>query len=274
MDNRSKQFSYEEMAAELQSLQQKVAQLEARFNEHAPAPSQSRRHFLPSRPARRGLIAVGVAALAVAGLAAATDPLTIENGIVKVGTLLVGNDLTVSGKLTANGAINAGNSDIYFTNTEHDHSAYGNTSGYAALENAKNFGALMILGRQLPAGRMIGMWDRVGIGTGTPQAALDVKGEIRGKPWYGGANVNNPAIPYGLSVAGSGGKFYNETLTMTRIDRSVCLLTGVGGKFSGGGEKVWIAAEGGRWVLHLIQGHLGADVSAQALCIGAPDNSW
>jgi len=45
------------------------------------------------------------------------------------------------------GPVYLGNSDIYFTKTNHDHSGVGNTSGYAAIENASNFGCLMILGR-------------------------------------------------------------------------------------------------------------------------------
>ncbi len=53
-----------------------------------------------------------------------------------------------------------GNSDLYFTKTDHDHSGFGNTDGYAAIENAKNYDALMILGRAHTGGiRTVKLWD-------------------------------------------------------------------------------------------------------------------
>jgi len=61
------------------------------------------------------------------------------------------------------GAVLLGNSDIYFTKTDHNHSGFGNTAGFAAIENAANFGGLMILGRTVstsPLVRMVKMWDR------------------------------------------------------------------------------------------------------------------
>jgi hypothetical protein len=68
---------------------------------------------------------------------------------------LTGSDLRVSG------AIYSAGSDIYFTKTDHNHIGIGNAKGYAAIENADNYGALMILGRQTgaPLGRVIQMWD-------------------------------------------------------------------------------------------------------------------
>jgi len=50
-------------------------------------------------------------------------------------------------------SLNLGNSDLYFTKTDHSHSGYGNTAGYAAIENASDYSALMILGR---AGTLVG----------------------------------------------------------------------------------------------------------------------
>lgn len=90
-----------------------------------------------------------------------------------------------------------GNSDLYFTNIDHTHSAYGNETGYAAIENAANYGALMILGRNIgtrsACNRIVKLWDYlevngklavngdVGIGTTAPShrfhvVALDAVG--------------------------------------------------------------------------------------------------
>ena len=60
----------------------------------------------------------------------------------------------------ASGRILAGNSDLYFTKTDHQHSGIGNTAGYAAIENAANYDALMILGRAgTDKGRKVKLWD-------------------------------------------------------------------------------------------------------------------
>ncbi|MFN0195041.1 MAG: tail fiber domain-containing protein [Aestuariivirga sp.] len=67
-------------------------------------------------------------------------------------------------KLEVNGGIYAGNSDIYFTKTDHDHTGIGNTLGWAAIENGKGHDCLMIIGRTVnvnPINRKVGLWDRV-----------------------------------------------------------------------------------------------------------------
>lgn len=59
-----------------------------------------------------------------------------------------------------NGDLRLNNSDVYFTNVNHNHTGFGNTAGYAAIENATNYGALMILGRAgQPQGRTVKLWD-------------------------------------------------------------------------------------------------------------------
>jgi hypothetical protein len=116
----------------------------------------------------------------------------------------------------------------------------------------------MILGRQTGAGRIVGMWDKVGIGSPNPQATLDVKGEIRGKPWYSDAYE---------------WKRYQGPVRMTRTDQSICFLTLVSGYFFGQGEVVQVVAgNDGHWWLTGIAGQ--RDVRAEARCIGAPDGSW
>jgi hypothetical protein len=104
-------------------------------------------------------------------------------GNVGIGTI------TPQGKLDVQGDIRAGNSDIYFTKIDHNHTGIGNTAGYAAIENATNYGALMILGRAgTPRGRYVRLWDylqvngnmdvtgSVGIGTSSPGVKFHVLG--------------------------------------------------------------------------------------------------
>jgi hypothetical protein len=198
-------------------------------------------------------------------------------GDARVSASLTAGSADVTGSLTAGGDLNLGNSALYFTKTDHDHSGTGNAMGYAAIENSKNYSALMILGRTISTEkptaepptklkRVVGMWDRVGIGTGNPQAPLDVAGEIRGtlingkpnwigeyewkqNPWEGQDTSNNHPTP------------------MTKTDSSVCFLTAVSGLFYGNGEAVEIIQGGGYWKLNgrSQQKH----VWAKAMCIGS-----
>ena len=81
-------------------------------------------------------------------------------GNVGIGTTTPSAKLEVSGNLKVTGSLTAGGSDIYFTQTDHTHTGFGNTEGFAAIENASNYNALMILGRQTSTGRIIKVWDR------------------------------------------------------------------------------------------------------------------
>ena len=90
------------------------------------------------------------------------------------------------------GDLRLANSDLYFTNTNHNHTGFGNAAGFAAIENATNYGALMILGQAgQPQGRTVKLWDylevhgaggatlKFGQSVGIPYTAGD---GIRGEP--------------------------------------------------------------------------------------------
>ncbi|XHX78800.1 MAG: hypothetical protein RBJ76_02385 [Stenomitos frigidus ULC029] len=142
----------------------------------------------------------------------ASGSISYTGGNVGIGTT------TPQGKLEVSGDIRAGNSDLYFTKIDHKHTGFGNTTGFAAIENASDYGALMILGRAGTAkGRYVRLWDylqvngglditgNVGIGTETPDRKLVVRGgetSLQQEDWqtptfqsgwvnYG--NVFNPA---------------------------------------------------------------------------------
>jgi hypothetical protein len=61
--------------------------------------------------------------------------------------------------VTVVGSLKITGSDLYFTETDHRHTGAGNAQGHAAIENASDYGALMILGRTTPAGRIVKTWD-------------------------------------------------------------------------------------------------------------------
>ncbi len=108
--------------------------------------------------------------------------------------------------------------------------------------------------------------NRIGIRKAPAQeAALDVAGEISGKPWI----ATGPG-PYGQYEW----RRDQKATRMTRVDRSVCFLTGVAAV--GSGEQVWInqTTENGKTYWALGGGSGGWGVWARAICIGAPDNSW
>jgi hypothetical protein len=97
-------------------------------------------------------------------------------------------------KLDVQGAIAAGTSDIYFTHTAHEHVGRGNVDGHAAIENASNFGCLMILGREVSARRKVGLWDDVNVnGTLTVNGSAVQTSDARLKEHVEDA-------PYGLDV--------------------------------------------------------------------------
>ena len=91
------------------------------------------------------------------------------------------------GKLDVRGDIRAGNSDLYFTKVDHNHTAIGNAPGWAAIENAASHDALMILGRAgTEKGRSVKLWDYLQV-----NGPLDVTGNAAIGPAFAG-NVGYP----------------------------------------------------------------------------------
>lgn len=288
MNNPPREHDFSDVQTEINALRQEVRDLNARLNGMAPASSSPKRWRLPTIARFAVLAALMLAALFV-GVAApgGNDAFTISpqgyvginqrmpkvpldvngnaavSGALTAGTAAVSGELktgnaVIGGALKSEGAIYAANSDLYFTNTDHAHSTLGNVEGNAAIENAKNYGALMILGRQGEKKfRTVSLWDNVGIGTAKPLAPLDVKGEMRGKLWYS------------ETFTWSKGQAEKR---MTKSDHSACFLTLISGYFYGGGEIVHTYVANGYW--YLGGAAEARDVRAEAVCIGAPDSSW
>lgn len=116
----------------------------------------------------------------------------MASGNVGIGTdaptakLDVAGTARVGGNLTVTGALYAGRSDLYFTNAAHNHTGAGNTAGHAAIENAADYGALMILGRAgTDVGRKVRLWDYLSV-----EGPMAVQGDvaIRGKHAFRGSD--------------------------------------------------------------------------------------
>lgn len=163
---------------------------------------------------------------------ATSEPgVTYVNSPTRVGLRVANVDkLTVAADgVSVNGSVKVGGSDLYFTETGHTHTGFGNTIGFAAIENASDYEALMILGRSMPQrgggfSRRVKVWDHLEV-----NGALVVKGptefvgdlEIRGKhalrgddPWLRlnqdkqfTAGTHTPGLfaPQSLNVGGMNG---------------------------------------------------------------------
>jgi hypothetical protein len=134
------------------------------------------------------------------------------------------------GTLDVRGDIRAGNSDIYFTQPNHNHTGIGNTAGFAAIENAADYGALMILGRAgTGVGRYVRLWDylqvnggmdvtgSVGIGTASPQVKLHARGNRIRIDNGGGHILNLRADGAALDLESTGADLYINNNLPVRI---------------------------------------------------------
>ncbi|MET0251445.1 MAG: hypothetical protein ABW203_04625 [Novosphingobium sp.] len=126
--------------------------------------------------------------------------------------LRIGNSdrLTVANDgATVVGSLKIAGSDLYFTETDHAHTGFGNTTGFAAIENAANYGALMLLGRNIAApgaglNRVVKVWDYLEV-----NGRFNVNGDIQlsGKHAFRGSDPwlrlnQDGAFPSGTHTPG------------------------------------------------------------------------
>jgi len=114
----------------------------------------------------------------------------IDGDLAVSGTAVFSGSMNASGVVTlgkddgsdaliVKGAIHAARSDLYFTKTDHVHTGFGNTQDFAAIENAQNFGALMILGRQTANGRIVKLFDFLEVnGNFKTTGSADIDGSV------------------------------------------------------------------------------------------------
>jgi predicted acyltransferase (DUF342 family) len=177
--------------------------------------------------------------LTVARNIKANGSITAAGSIGAAGNLTASGSLTVSGNANIVGSIYAGNSDMYFTKTDHNHTGIGNTTGYAAIENSSNYNTLMILGRSVAnVGRQIGLWDDV-----TVARHLTIGGNI----------VVNGEKPFRLVRYNIGTViFYNTGVSADTHTAMIAGFNAVGGDIDEGGPgapiiRVYMYIEGNVW---------------------------
>ena len=117
-------------------------------------------------------------------------------------------------QVNINGSIYAGNSDIYFTKTDHDHTRIGNEPGHAAIENdGSGYKALMILGRMVDQRRIIRLYDDV-----TICGNLAIDGNINGQK-FPPPSLVNPWPSFGVSDIVLKSKVSQFTFALSKLDK-------------------------------------------------------
>jgi Chaperone of endosialidase len=118
----------------------------------------------------------------------------LANGNVGIGTIAPTQKLEVAGNAKITGNIEAANSDIYFSNTQHNHTGIGNQPGWAAIENSISHNCLMILGRNTgPSAsqgllRVVKVWDQLWI-AGAQVNVSDVREKTNVEPLQHGLSA-------------------------------------------------------------------------------------
>jgi hypothetical protein len=141
-------------------------------------------------------------ATTVGGTLGVTGATTVGGTLGVTGATTLGSSATITGILNVHGDIRASSSAIYFTETAHAHTGFGNTAGYAAIENAANYNGLMILGRAgTPNGRAVRLWDYLQVnGNLDVTSALSFGAQTR-------QMINLWSTGYGIGVQG-GTQYY------------------------------------------------------------------
>jgi hypothetical protein len=152
-----------------------------------------------------------------------------------------------SGNTYIRGNLQAGNSDIYFTKTDHSHTGTGNAEGYAAIENdGGTYNALMILGRtQFSNGRfskrIVKLWDYLEV-----NGNLRVTGYLQGNQVYFSAYLDsnsrsgaqNP-LPMQVASQNVGNCYDINTSKFTAPVNGLYLFTMTGHRVDGSDWLFW-----------------------------------
>ena len=160
---------------------------------------------------------IGIATIAPKAKLDINGNLSVTGNIASTGTLTVTGAAVLSSNLTVNAAIYAGNSDIYFTKTDHNYSGINN-DGQDAIENALNFGALMILGRKISNLRTVKLWDYLQV-----NGRLDVTGAtalsstlgVTGATTLTGATIISSTLAVTGATTLTGATILSSTLGVT-----------------------------------------------------------
>jgi hypothetical protein len=143
------------------------------------------------------------------------------------GAVNISGSLSV-GEVDTTGAVKLGNSDIYFTNPGHAHTGFGNTQGYAAIENDSNlYQALMILGRSTTTGgqRRVKLWDYLHV-----YGSLEADNMFAGLPFQLGAGQTPAgATAWQPYAGGTTGIFVIVDTSVGRFSKTPLYLTSLHG---------------------------------------------
>ncbi|HYW53741.1 MAG TPA: tail fiber domain-containing protein [Dongiaceae bacterium] len=126
-----------------------------------------------------------------------------------------------TGETYIRGALQAGNSDVYFTKTDHNHTGRGNALGNAAIENSTNYNALMILGRAVttnPMRRVVALWDELTVnGPLNATAGGHFSGITAGMLPPPGSNMPPGAYPFPYETIATADTNWNIRLTTQNV---------------------------------------------------------
>lgn len=145
------------------------------------------------------------------------------------------------------GALSLGNSDLYFTKTDHDHTGFGNAEGYAAIENGKNYGALMILGRSVfengkLSRRVVKVWDYLEVNGNLRTTGYTQSNQIYFSAYLdsNSRSGNQNPLPMQVTSQNVGGCYNTSTSKFTAPVQGVYLFTMTGLRAEGSDSLSWL----------------------------------